>query len=104
MQHVLSVADDDHLVMYSDGISEVSNEHGEEFGSTGIAAWLLSSCQANLSGDLALQQLRQQLAQFRASVRMVDDQTVVMIRLRAVRESVSSMTPADEGFLSSFVI
>jgi hypothetical protein len=53
---------------------------------------------------LALQQLRQQLAQFRASVRMVDDQTVVMIRLRAVRESVSSMTPADEGFLSSFVI
>jgi PAS domain S-box-containing protein len=86
VQHVLPVADDDHLVMYSDGISEVSNEHGEEFGSTGIAAWLLSSCQANLSGDLALQQLRQQLAQFRASVRMVDDQTVVMIRLRAVRE------------------
>ena len=104
VQHVLSIADDDHLVVYSDGISEVCDQDGEEFGSAGIAAWLLRSCQANLPGDQALQQLRQQLAQFGASRRMVDDQTVMMIRLRAVRQPAPSMTPASEGSLYSFDI
>jgi serine phosphatase RsbU (regulator of sigma subunit) len=104
VQHVLSVADDDYLVMYSDGISEVCNQDGEEFGSAGIAAWLLGSRQAGLTGELALQQLRQQLAQFRASSRMVDDQTVVMIRLRSVRPLASSMAATADGFLCSFDI
>jgi PAS domain S-box-containing protein len=104
VQRVLAIADDDHLVVYSDGISEVCNQHGEEFGSAGIAAWLLRSCQANLPGDEALQQLRQQLAQFRSSSRMVDDQTVVMIRLRAVCQLAPSTTSAADGFLCSFDI
>ena len=84
VQHVLSVADDDRLVLYSDGISEACSENGEEFGAERIAAWLLQSRDADLPGSAALQLLRQRLAQFRGTGRMMDDQTLMLIRLRPV--------------------
>ena len=81
-ERVLSIADDDQLVVYSDGISEACSDSGDEFGADGIAAWLLESRDAALPAAAALQQLRLRLAGFGGGGRIVDDQTVIMIRLR----------------------
>jgi anti-sigma regulatory factor (Ser/Thr protein kinase) len=82
---VLHVATDDQLVIYSDGISEVCSKDGSEFGADGIAEWLTQSRDSNLPAAAALQLLRLRIANFSAHARIADDKTVLMVRLRPLR-------------------
>lgn len=81
-QHVVHIAVNDQLVIYSDGISEVRNRAGEEFGEAGISAWLTDVGAADVPQAAALNTLRQALADFGGPQRVADDQTVLMVRLR----------------------
>ena len=81
-QHVVQIAVNDQLVIYSDGISEVRNTAGEEFGEARISAWLADVGAADVPQAAALNTLRQARADFGSCQRMADDQTVLMVRLR----------------------
>jgi PAS domain S-box-containing protein len=91
-QHVRRIGNDDQLVMYSDGISEVCSDAGAEFGADGVARWLRQSRDANLPSSAALQSLRQRLFDFGGHARIVDDKTVMMVRLRPVHYPEHHMT------------
>ncbi|MFT5643436.1 MAG: PAS domain S-box-containing protein, partial [Janthinobacterium sp.] len=93
-QHVLNIANDDQLVIYSDGISETCNADGAEFGANGIAAWLGQSSDANLPSAAALQLLRLRLNNFASNKRIVDDKTVLIVRLRPVRRGPRKLASA----------
>ncbi|MFT5642741.1 MAG: PAS domain S-box-containing protein [Janthinobacterium sp.] len=96
-QRVLRIGNDDQLVMYSDGISEVCSAAGVEFGADGVANWLRESRDAKLPSAAALQMLRQRLVACGGSARSIDDKTVLMVRLRPVQLAAHPVhaTPSD---------
>lgn len=84
-EQTVRVSDDDQLVVYSDGISEASNRQGEEFGLQGITDWLAQCNLADVPSSAALQLLRQKLGRALDDGKLADDQTLMIVRLRPVR-------------------
>jgi serine phosphatase RsbU (regulator of sigma subunit) len=78
--HVLALAPDDLLVLYTDGIWEAENESGEEFGRERLADAVLGAHQG--SAEEVVQAVRSAWSRFRGGVDPLDDTTVIALRIR----------------------
>ena len=74
-----TLASGDTLLLYTDGVTEASNDAGEEFGEQRLAEALLR-CQA-LPAQAMLEQLVEEIRLF-SSVEHADDLTVIVAKLR----------------------
>jgi sigma-B regulation protein RsbU (phosphoserine phosphatase) len=69
----------DRVVLYTDGISEASNEHGEQFGEDRLYA-LVEGLPHSLSARLVAERLLEALHAFLGPVEPQDDMTLLVIR------------------------
>jgi len=69
----------DVLVFYSDGVVEMRNDSGEEFGLKRLAETVSSSCEK--SPEEIVKSVSAALAEFIARVRPQDDRTMIVIRM-----------------------
>jgi sigma-B regulation protein RsbU (phosphoserine phosphatase) len=69
----------DRLVLYSDGITECTNNHNEEFGDERLVDYLASA--AGNSMDLLLNGLEQRLEHWRGSTEFYDDVSLLAVEL-----------------------
>ncbi|MCB1036602.1 MAG: serine/threonine-protein phosphatase, partial [Acidobacteria bacterium] len=76
---VLSLAPEDRLVLYTDGVMELENSSGEEFGLDRLRETLLAYPPGD-SGDAFLDRLLADLESFSAGKPPADDQTVLTLK------------------------
>ena len=75
----LELHPDDVLVFYSDGVVEMRNDSGEEFGLKRLAETVSSSCEK--SPEEIVKSVSAALAEFIGRVRPQDDRTMIVIRM-----------------------
>ena len=69
----------DRLVLYSDGITECTNDDGEEFGDERLVQYLAASAQGSL--DMMLHGLERRLEHWRGSTGFRDDISLLAVEL-----------------------
>jgi phosphoserine phosphatase RsbU/P len=69
----------DVMVFYSDGVVEMRNDSGEEFGLKRLADTVRSSCEK--SPEEIVKSVSATLAEFIGRVRPQDDRTMIVIRM-----------------------
>src|SRR5215468_8769942 len=75
----LQLLSGDVMVFYSDGVIEMRNEAGEEFGLSGLAETVSASC--DKSPEDIVKSVSATLAEFIGRVRPQDDRTMIVIRM-----------------------
>ena len=70
----------DILVFYSDGFSETANSEGEFFGTDRLRD--LISASADLSASQLADRILNEVEEFSASARAVDDRTLVVLKVK----------------------
>jgi phosphoserine phosphatase RsbU/P len=67
------------LLLYTDGLTEARNPHGEFFGQDRLMKWLRKSAQKRIPADNLAQDLAGDLTQFQSSAAQTDDQTFLIL-------------------------
>jgi sigma-B regulation protein RsbU (phosphoserine phosphatase) len=75
----VELASGDILLLYTDGITEATNQQGQPFGQDGLAAFVRES--ADLTARELSQRLWRALQEFTGGEPLVDDATVVAVRV-----------------------
>lgn len=69
----------DSIILYSDGVTEMANENKKHFGSENLLRNVRQN--ANLNPQDLIQELENQLAEFRGTAKQSDDVTIMVIKL-----------------------
>jgi phosphoserine phosphatase RsbU/P len=67
------------LLLYTDGLTEARNPHGEFFGQDRLMKWLRKSAQKRIPADNLAQDLAGDLTQFQSRAAQTDDQTFLIL-------------------------
>jgi serine phosphatase RsbU (regulator of sigma subunit) len=67
------------LLLYTDGLTEARNPHGEFFGQDRLMKWLRKSALKNINAEALAQDLAEYLTQFQSSAAQTDDQTFLIL-------------------------
>ncbi|HEY3743205.1 MAG TPA: PP2C family protein-serine/threonine phosphatase [Bryobacteraceae bacterium] len=81
--------DADTLVLYSDGINEAENEHGEEFGEDRVAAIVASAAPGSATEETC-ERIMNRVQTFSRSGAAADDRTLLLVRFPGSGISVQS--------------
>ena len=74
----IDLAPGDCLVLYSDGITETQNAHGEEYGESRLMESARRHCGSGAKG--MAEGIRKDILQFRTPLPPVDDETLLVLR------------------------
>jgi sigma-B regulation protein RsbU (phosphoserine phosphatase) len=92
-QGVVSLSPDDLLVLYSDGLVEVSNASGEEFGEQRLVEVIRNS--AGKSCDRIRNEALSAVRDFAGPARFADDLTLVVVRFEPASEASAEIAAAE---------
>lgn len=67
------------LLIYTDGLTEARNPHGEFFGQDRLMKWLRKSALKDAGAELLARDLAEDLTQFQSSAAQMDDQTFLIL-------------------------
>ena len=67
------------LLLYTDGLTEARNPHGEFFGQDRLLKWLRKGAARSASAEDLAQDLAEDLSQFQSSAAQTDDQTFLIL-------------------------
>ena len=77
----LTLIDDSTLFLYTDGLYETENPHGETFGTKRMMARLKKSAEEEESPEKIIDRMTADVENFRGSARRIDDAVMVAIRI-----------------------
>jgi serine phosphatase RsbU (regulator of sigma subunit) len=82
-EEVVMLECDMRALLYTDGLTESGNQKGEHFGQRRLAEWLAGSTDPRQSAGQMKEELLRRLRAFRGDHALPDDQTFMIITLRA---------------------
>lgn len=68
----------DVICLYTDGITEAPDDTGEEYGTQGLAEYIIKH--KNLSSDVLLMKIFKEISDFSSSTSNYDDQTLILLK------------------------
>jgi serine phosphatase RsbU (regulator of sigma subunit) len=90
-QRVVSVADSPAVILYTDGLTEARNAHGEFFGHERFISWLTQHHTASPTASELSESLKAEIKSFQGQTALSDDQTFLVLT-----EDLTENAPASE--------
>jgi serine phosphatase RsbU (regulator of sigma subunit)/anti-sigma regulatory factor (Ser/Thr protein kinase) len=78
-QESLSLDECSRVLMYTDGLTEARNSHGELFGQERLGTWLRQSVNKHKTASVLSQDFLEELKSFQAQAGLCDDQTFLIL-------------------------